>query len=384
MANCLRFYPLSIYLATPVVIVSFYFTFVLNTATFSSRENLEQVATAWKYNDVLRRQLFEKRFDKAWALAASLTASVTNENEKESRRLSNTRDLRPASDTDLDTEELTEVRPFESKADRMRFFLMAVPHAGGSQLLNLFVSQTAKYNKVNWCVNEVWRKPSTLDHVCERMPSEVHETVRQVQERFGEELCDGIRMNWDFSLVDVALLFSRKRFLLVTVLRHPVYRIVSAYYGSAARKVVSLREFAISEKAYFQKYGYRNHQVKQLAGVLLGCSQYNVDEKAYISENLLSIAKRNIELFDVIGIYERMSDTLKYFQYKFKWNNDTTEEDVYTELLDSTRMYDFRNLLVEEYEFIADANREEMELYRYAVTLFDKQLEIFQRNTNFN
>lgn len=268
-------------------------------------------------------------------------------------------------------------RHSQSQIDnQMGLFLMEVPGVGATQILNLFISNSMRYNNLTWCLNAAWKKPPVLDHVCEREPSQIRNTVKQVVTMFGDGKCGGIRMKWDFSLPDEVLVLSRKRFLLVTVLRHPVYRTVNAYYGSVARKVTTLRKFAENEKVYYQKYGCRNHQVKQLAGVLEACSQYDEIDKEYIRKNLLYIVKRNMKTFDVIGIFERMTDTLNYFQFKFKWANKSSPE--IRDLLKSARSSVPAKVSAQDYEFIAKTNSLEMEVYDYALQLFEKQLEQMQ------
>ena len=347
-----------------MTIVSFYFTFIWETPSYGrwkvDRGSSKAIAP-WRILDMQDRLLIRQqlRLGLERATMANVIAQIDNEMQ-----------------TTKESEELNSVHPpLQSyKIEPMRFFLMEVPFVGGSKLLNLFISNSWRYNNITWCMNAPWKKPPVLDHVCERIPSKRRATVHQVEQTFGEGRCGGIRMIWDFSLIDEILLLSRKRFLLVTVLRHPVYRVVNAYYGSAAHNVTSLKEFALSEEPHFQKYGSRNHQVRQLAGVLVGCSQYSLIEKSYIHANVLSIAKRNVASFDVIGIYEQMEETLRYFQYRFKWYSHVF---LAADLLESTRSrsHMITSLSTEDYEFIAEANNLEMQLYEYAKELFQKQLE---------
>lgn len=154
--------------------------------------------------------------------------------------------------------------PIQNYKHKVRFFLMEVPGVGETPLLNMFINNSRTYNNVTWCLNEPWKKSPVLDHVCEQRPSEIRNTVQQVKTTFGDGKCGGIRMMWDYSLVDKVLEFSRRQFLLITVLRHPVYRLVDAYLGSSARNVTTLTKSAESEALKFQGYGNRNHQVRQL------------------------------------------------------------------------------------------------------------------------
>ncbi|XP_065846038.1 uncharacterized protein [Oscarella lobularis] len=359
-----RVHPVVVYAATPFVVTALYVAAVLYfdaSSRIATGKEAHTSAARRKNSENLRR-LFETQKNAPPASEHDALAFVL------------------ADDVAKRTSAFALVRP-------MRFLLLQVPSTLSAEFFDAFVANARLYNNVSWCRNEPWRRPTPrLDHVCERTSESVAVAADQVAIAFGGDgdgvsQCDGLRMNWDYSLVDEKLVLSRKTFRLVTVLRHPVNRLVNAYRDGGARRVVSLREFAVSEALHFQKYGSRNHQVRQFAGVLQRCSLYGAEAAAEARRDLLATAKRNLRDFDAIGIRERMNDTLRLFRRLFSWKSDSAESLALEQAVAALRDTSDVHFVSEgDFDFLLRENQLEVELYSFAVELFEKQLEMMDLN----
>jgi hypothetical protein len=100
----------------------------------------------------------------------------------------------------------------------------------------------------------------------------------------------------------------------LTVLREPIDRCVSNYFyvraqdpafrADAPERSLSLSEFAFSESAH-ARAEMQNHQTKLLAPIGLAQALSSPSE-----DQLLSAAKLSLEQFDIVGLTERLEDTV--------------------------------------------------------------------------
>eukprot|EP00118_Oscarella_pearsei_P014047 m.117764 g.117764 ORF g.117764 m.117764 type:complete len:370 (+) comp37628_c0_seq5:3200-4309(+) len=361
----LHVHPLVVYFATPFVVVAIYVTVVLYLSRSNNPGGSSSPALGPRPPE--NRRLFEMHIDGIAEKGVKANGEVR---DALAFVLSEEAEGPVATPLSYPPSPSLPVKP-------ERFFFLEVPQTG-PEFISAFAANAHRYNNVSWCANKPWRRPPRFDHVCERMPAVITDSVKQVRTVFGDGLCGGLRMIWDFSLIDNVLVLSRKTFRLVTVLRHPVRRIADAYYGTASSLVTSLREFAVSEALHFQKYGSHNHQVRQFAGILYRCSQYSPEKLETVRRDPLSAAKRNLLTFDAIGIYERMNETLRLFRHLFGWGSEGDSDESMSLESAGLRMAKVSyKVSKEDTEFIENANSLEMEFYAYGVTLFEEQMRNF-------
>lgn len=272
-------------------------------------------------------------------------------------------------------------RKKDNDVSDIRFFFMHIPKTGGSVLLSFVAKMVAAGASRNdgqlWCENHpAWRSAhSTFDHVCERSSKIVNLTVEQARDAFRTDSCLGLRLHYDYSFIDKVLnpvmAGSGRRLHLVTVLRDPICRLISAYFfARGPDKKMSLRDFTLLDNLETQKYGGVNHQAKQLAGILLGCSQYSQKERQLIQNDLLGIAIQRLELFDNILILEKLEDSVECLKRKYKWKGDF-------ELLKSdphhSRMQHDVKFSEADMQFLQETNRIDVAVYKHALHLFQER-----------
>ncbi len=159
----------------------------------------------------------------------------------------------------------------------------------------------------------------------------------------------------------------------VTMLRNPVDRMVSHYYY--ARRIpdhylydavhsMSLREYVETSGGGIS-LEMDNGQVRSIAG-----APHHLVEAGECSREMLDMAKRNLALrFDAVGILERFDESLLVFRRAFDWRIPLYIRRNVTKDRPSVREIDDQTLAI-----IEEHNRYDLELYRFAVELFDSRI----------
>lgn len=155
----------------------------------------------------------------------------------------------------------------------------------------------------------------------------------------------------------------------ITILREPVDRVISYYYHvlkypyhfpfgeEVKRNKLSLEDFVIQKLSP----EVANRQIMQIANLPDSCDD----------DGILEIAKHNLEQqFSLIGLTERFDETLMLLKKLFNWKNCFyRRSNVNTNRLKKTELSLKTLSVIEKY------NQLDMELYKYAVTLFKEQLK---------
>ena len=140
-----------------------------------------------------------------------------------------------------------------------------------------------------------------------------------------------------------------------TMLRHPVDRVLSLYSflknypGYERLQNMSLEEYVRTEPEA------QNGQTLLLCGIPL---QYDV-----------SLAKKRLETFDVVGITERFDESLYLLKSAFGWT------DIHYEKVNITKTRLKRaDVPLETIKLIEEHNKLDLELYQFAKELLQKRL----------
>jgi len=165
--------------------------------------------------------------------------------------------------------------------------------------------------------------------------------------------------------------FGMHRFLpypssYITLLRHPINRVISAYYFQLRNPVWPVARKLLSEGTSLYEYvsaGGHPH-ASNWQTLLLSSGSFSAEP---CTRDQLETAKHNLrEHFPVIGLTERFDETLILLRRRFRWSsvfylrenvdpNHTRRPPVDRETLRA----------------IEEANQLDMELYHYAQTLFE-------------
>jgi hypothetical protein len=156
-----------------------------------------------------------------------------------------------------------------------------------------------------------------------------------------------------------------QEFTYITLLRDPVRRILSEYFAGKFRishqyhrriKHLSASEFAVS-------MANNNAQTKMIAGL---SNSYDFLQDECTSE-VLEVAKDNLQkYFSLVGITERFDETLALAKCLFGWT--VPYYAVFNTKKGSEIVAD------EELARVAELNRFDIELYEYAVNMFEAAL----------
>lgn len=145
----------------------------------------------------------------------------------------------------------------------------------------------------------------------------------------------------------------------ITLLRHPVERVVSLYHYAKLAETMSLEEFVASPP--FKEVD--NDQTRRIAGVdpeIGGCTN-----------ETLRAAKENLRRhFSVVGVTERFDETLVLLKRKFNWQRDVIS---YPRNVNAART-PTASLSSEVIAAIRERNELDFELWQYAVRLLDEAI----------
>lgn len=173
-------------------------------------------------------------------------------------------------------------------------------------------------------------------------------------------------MHGEFSMVDMAEFQSKygkivRPHQFITVLRHPVDQLLSyMYYWQATDRYPEGRASVLNHK-FLEWAEWDNTQCRQLAGLRVGDSTH---------KERLEAAKKQLRGFAAIGLVERFEESVGSFNKLFGWRLPVPGK--------TEGKNHFRPLLSKEPQHIIAAVEEhqrwDLELYDYAVRLFNKQL----------
>lgn len=152
----------------------------------------------------------------------------------------------------------------------------------------------------------------------------------------------------------------------ITLLREPVERTLSEYFAGlnriSHRQHRTIKHLSVCE--FVATLANNNSQTKMIAG--LSSSYDFLTEEC--SSHTLDTAKHNLQqYFSLVGITERFEETLALAKCRFAWN-------VPHYAWFNSNPKRTHNVSSELRHYIMEHNRFDVELYRHAVTLFNKQL----------
>lgn len=162
--------------------------------------------------------------------------------------------------------------------------------------------------------------------------------------------------------------YSGRPFSYITVLRNPVDRIISHYYYARRETKHYLYEEIKKKRLTLKQYienklslELNNGQTRILAGIGWGCGFGDC------TREMLEQAKKNLDLFEIVGITEEFESFLLLLRKKWGWhipefvNKNVSKDRLETEEIDEETL-----LLIKKY------NRLDIELYEYATSIFRK------------
>ncbi len=157
--------------------------------------------------------------------------------------------------------------------------------------------------------------------------------------------------------------------IYITVLRDPIDRAISQYYFPLTHRLQwrhrQVKNVTLAE--YVQRTPYKNVQTKMLSGL-----DHGYDFLAgECSANELELAKRNLATkFALAGFTERFDESLALAKIEFGWRIDR-----YADFNVTRRRPKKDQIPAAARELIAEHNRFDVELYRYAQGLFDEKVK---------
>jgi tetratricopeptide (TPR) repeat protein len=167
----------------------------------------------------------------------------------------------------------------------------------------------------------------------------------------------------------------------ITILRHPVDRVVSHYYyfirPESSSKLIkddmTLEDFILQRKYTIAD----NLQTRFLSG--LGWQKTTVGKDLYdkkfslkygnCTDDMLSFAKNNLASFILFGLQDRFNESLELFKNVLGWKNIALDTQKNVNVKRPKKQLD-----PELAKIIEAENRWDLELYNYARDLFDKQI----------
>ncbi len=228
-------------------------------------------------------------------------------------------------------------------------FFMHIPKAAGMSLISIL---DQRY---------------TADEICP-----LHDSYRKFLAYTPEERARFrfIRGHFPYSLKDQLPRPPR----LLTFLRHPVARVLSAVnqHRRNEQQGVSFFEqligdISLEEFLRHPRFGeaVQNVAVKYLNDILM----LGYKQRKPLS---LELAKERLETFDVIGLVEEFEQSLELLAYTFGFPPILEVPYVNVDPQRASRQAEVKQNIL---DYIAETNREEMELYEYAQKLFRERVK---------
>lgn len=172
-----------------------------------------------------------------------------------------------------------------------------------------------------------------------------------------------------------------KGYVSLTILRDPVKRAISQYcairdapdsgfsVSSAAIKQLELKDLVI-DSVYSRLFS--NAQAKHFA------SFFHQAPQMLPPDELLDLAKKGLNQFDLIGITERIGEFAEFFKLLI----GASEECQISKVNVTLRRMAVSDLSKDAQELLAIHNQVDYELWRYASTLFDQKTKKFDLENN--
>ena len=165
-----------------------------------------------------------------------------------------------------------------------------------------------------------------------------------------------VRGHFNYTIYEYTL----RRPLFITMLRHPLDRIISQFKHLKRDKVIP-SEMILSEFLHSSlNRRTNNKQIQWISGV-------NKNYKEPI-EMLLEVAKIRLDDFAFFGILEKFNDSLDLMAYTFDWE-PITQYELHNQAPPAKIEID-----AETRQMINDLNQADIEFYNYANMLFDERI----------
>lgn len=165
----------------------------------------------------------------------------------------------------------------------------------------------------------------------------------------------------------------------ITLLRDPIERAISYYYYVKRQRPkkyehpsyksaikLDLKDFYQTGYNHVYQTGYDNVQTKMLSGI----QSKNVQK---CNQQMLEKAQKNLaNSFAVCGITERFKETVELLNFTFNWQIDTSN--LLSKKVNKQRPKS-TDLSTETLASLKESHQFDLQLYDFAVQLFEKQLE---------
>jgi Sulfotransferase family len=160
---------------------------------------------------------------------------------------------------------------------------------------------------------------------------------------------------------------------LFTMFRHPVERVVSLYYFLRMPDQETILGWNVQDMTLeqFATDISENWMVRSLTKTMRGP----------LTDDHLQIAKEIIRTKFLIGLMEQKTESLRRIQSYFDWKlpsriSQTCKNNMFYFEPQSKNVHDFLDPNSNEYEIVAKRNQFDMDLYEYAVYLFEEQSDL--------
>lgn len=152
-----------------------------------------------------------------------------------------------------------------------------------------------------------------------------------------------------------------------TMLRHPFERILSWYYYIRQKGVHTLATLCNDRSLIEVVAGEHVSETNNgMVRYLAGRKDIGINPPiGYTDEQDLLLAKIRIERFACVGIVERFEESLRWFIDCFDWEQET----VYVDMLINNDRPHMSDLSPEEIEILTKYNKQDLDLYEYALEL---------------